>query len=181
MELLLSRKSFNKLTAPAPTSEQMDVLFQSALRAPDHASLKPWRYRVYEGKSLEELGELFLRASLISEPKLSEFQCQKIKQKPLRAPMVVVASVLIKEHPKVPEIEQILSGGASVQNLLMAAHFSEIGAMWRTGGLAYNLHLAGLLGMEENEKITGFIYLGQEEGVKRPVKYLNKDEFVTRI
>lgn len=180
LDLLLSRKSHNKLIAPAPTEEQLTKLFQCALRAPDHALLKPWRYRVFQGEALHELGDKFAQVAKIDDPEISELKLDKIKHKPLRAPMVIVASVQIVEHPKVPEIEQILSGGASVQNILMAAHFQGIGAMWRTGSLAFNDNLMQLLGLAENEKIIGFIYLGQEEGDKRVAKTLNIEDFVTR-
>ncbi len=95
--------------------------------------------------------------------------------------MVVVASVCVVEHPKVPEIEQHLSAGASVQNLLMAAHFQGIGAIWRTGSLAFNSHLMKLLEFSENESIVGFIYLGTEEGEKRKVKPFEMSDFVTRF
>lgn len=180
LDLLLSRKSHNKLIAPAPTEEQLTQLFQCALRAPDHALLKPWRYRVFQGEALNELGEKFAQAAKIDDPEITEVKLDKVKRKPLRAPMVIVASVEIVEHPKVPEIEQVLSGGASVQNILMAAHFQGIGAMWRTGSLAFNDNLMRLLGLAENEKIIGFIYLGQEEGDKRVAKELNIEDFVTR-
>ena len=179
LSILQARQSHNKLVDPAPNREQLEDMFKAALRAPDHALLRPWRYRVYEGKALSELGEHFLTASLNDEPELSDLKREKIRNKPLRAPMVIVASVLLQEHPKVPHVEQILSAGASVQNLLMAAHFQGIGAMWRTGSLAFNHHLMDLLGLEEDEVIVGFIYLGKEEGDKRRIKPLEIEAFVS--
>jgi nitroreductase len=180
IELLLSRQSHSKLIAPAPTDSQLDILFKAALRAPDHALLKPWRYRVFQGKSLHQLGEKFAEALAATAPQSSEEDLLKISQKPLRAPMVIVASVVITEHPKVPAIEQMLSGGASVQNLLMAAHFQGIGAMWRTGSLAYNRHLMDLLNFAEEEILLGFIYLGTEEGEKRNARPIDLAAHVTR-
>ena len=179
LSILQARQSHNKLVEPAPSRTQLDEMFKAALRAPDHALLRPWRYRVYEGEALSELGENFLQASLQEEPELSELKQEKIRNKPLRAPMVVVASVLLQEHPKVPHVEQILSAGASVQNLLMAAHFQGVGAMWRTGSLAFSHHLMDLLGLAEDEVIVGFIYLGTEEGDKRRIKPFELEEFVS--
>jgi nitroreductase len=181
IELLLSRKSHNKLIAPAPSQAQLDIMFKAAIRAPDHALLRPWRYRVYQGDSLGQLGELLAQAMQKSEPDVTQEKLNKIKLKPLRAPMVIVASVEIKEHKKVPRIEQILSAGASVQNLLMAAHFQGVGAMWRTGSLAFNQHLMDSLNFAETEEIVGFIYLGTEEGGKREAKAFDIDDFVTYV
>ncbi len=178
LDILLKRKSHNKLVLPAPTSKQVQDMMQAALRAPDHAQLKPWRYLIYRGESLKRLGEYFVRASLLKEPALSEDKQDRIANKPLRAPMVMIAIIRLVEHRKVPEIEQILSAGASVQNLIMAAHFMNIGAIWRTGDLAFNRQLMDELGLSSNESIAGFIYLGQEEGVKKAVPQIDQSDFV---
>jgi len=178
IDQLLSRKSHNRLIAPAPSHKEIKTMMQAALRAPDHALLKPWRYRIFSGDSLKQLGEHFVKASLDSDPELSSDKVEKIRNKPLRAPMVIVASVVIKPHPKVPDLEQILSAGASVQNLIMTAHFLNIGAIWRTGSLAFNRLLMDELGMSSNESIVGFIYLGQEQGEKKPVPFVDQQSFV---
>ena len=41
IENILSRNSISKLGEPYPTSEQMDLVYRAALRAPDHAWLRP--------------------------------------------------------------------------------------------------------------------------------------------
>jgi len=178
LKTLLSRKSHNKLTTPAPTEEQVRIMMQAALRAPDHAQLKPWCYRIFTGESLKKLSDHFVTASLTENPELSAEKIERIRNKPLRAPMVIVASVKVVEHRKVPEVEQILSAGASVQNLMMAAHFLQIGAIWRTGDLAFNRKLMDLIGLEANESIVGFIYLGQKLEDKKPVPDIDQADFV---
>ena len=178
IDKLLTRKSHNKLIAPAPTEEQVKQMIKLALRAPDHALLKPWRFQIYSGDSLIELGENFAKASQMADPEMTKEKLEKIKNKPLRAPMLIIASVVIESHPKVPEIEQYLSAGASVQNLLIGAHLINIGAMWRTGSLCFNRHLMELLGYESNEFIVGFIYLGHEDGEKRAPKHPELAKFV---
>jgi len=178
IEQLLSRKSHNRLIAPAPSEYQVEIMMQAALRAPDHALLKPWRYRIFTGDSLNLLGEKFVKASIEENSDLTDEKLAKIKNKPLRAPMLIIASVVIKSHPKVPDIEQILSAGASVQNLIMAAHFLNVGAIWRTGNLAFNRFLMKDLDMDTNESIVGFVYLGQEEGEKKPVPMVEQESFI---
>lgn len=178
---LLQRKSHNRLVQPAPTEDQLQLMFSAALRAPDHALLKPWRYRVYQGVALEKLGDMFLNASLMTDPNLAQEKQRRIKLKPLRAPMVVIASMIYIAHKKVPKTEQILSAGASIQNLLLAAHGLDIGAIWRTGSLAFDRNLMDAIDMSENESIMGFIYLGQEQGEKKPISHPDQKEFVEWI
>ena len=44
IETLLTRKSSPRLNEPSPSKEELELIFQTALRAPDHASLKPWKF-----------------------------------------------------------------------------------------------------------------------------------------
>ena len=42
---------------PGPDAAQRELLFRAALRAPDHAVLRPWRFLTIEGAGREHLGE----------------------------------------------------------------------------------------------------------------------------
>ena len=46
LELLVGRESAMKLASPGPDQDALDKMFQSALRAPDHGRLRPWRFVV---------------------------------------------------------------------------------------------------------------------------------------
>lgn len=160
LETLTNRVSCGLLEAPAPSKEEVDQLLLSALRAPDHKGLKPWKYQVYTGKGLDTLGEHFLQASMQTSDLLHEDIQNRLKNLPHRAPMVIVAIAKSNGHEKVPHIEEVVSTGAGVQNILLGAYEMGYGAYWRTGGLAYNDDLKLRLGMSMEETIVGFIYLG---------------------
>jgi len=155
----------------------LNNILRAALRAPDHAQLRPWRFLTISGVGREHLGELFARARLQEDPSLGTGDLEKVKGKPLRAPVLIVAIASIKEHPKVPEVEQILSTGAAVQNMLVAAFAQEVGAMWRTGSLTYNKVVTEGLGLVTGETIVGFLYLGEPEGSVKTIKELDIKEF----
>ena len=57
LDLLLNRVSVPRLVAPGPDAGQRELLFRAALRAPDHAQLRPWRFLTVEGEALAQLGE----------------------------------------------------------------------------------------------------------------------------
>ncbi len=61
---------------------------------------------------------------------------------------------------KVPEIEQLLSGGALCQNILLAAHAAGFGAVWLTGASAYSPGVKQALGVAVHDHVLGFISLG---------------------
>ncbi|USE35655.1 nitroreductase [Endozoicomonas sp. SCSIO W0465] len=178
IELLLERVSSPMLEAPAPTDQQLDVMFQAALRAPDHARLRPWRFLAVRDEAREALGELMAKVALEDQPDLSEDALARFRGMPLRAPMLVLAICPVKQHPKVPEIEQKMSLAAAVQSLLLAAYAQGVGAIWRTGALCYHPLMAKGLGLADNEQLMGFIYLGKPTGTKKKVPVLEVNQFV---
>ena len=61
---------------------------------------------------------------------------------------------------KIPEQEQILSGGAVCFSLLLGAQTLGFGAQWLTGWPAYDAEVARWLSVGEHERILGFIHIG---------------------
>lgn len=162
IDLLTTRVSCPRLQNPAPSAEKLDILFKAAARAADHAMLKPYRFlTISDQENLRALGALYRKASIEADNTLGLEQLERIENLPFRAPMIIVAIACCELHPKVPEIEQQLTAGAAVQNMINAAYASGVGAYWRTGALAYNPVVKQGLGLKSNESIIGYLYLGQ--------------------
>lgn len=164
LDALHRRSSVPKLSDPIPSQEMLENIYKAAFSAADHAVLKPWRFLVIKGDSRERLGKLFVEAGIAKNPSLDSAAIEKLRCKPLRAPLILVCISSFKAHPKVPEIEQDLSAGAATQNMLLAAFAQGLGAMWRTGSLAYDPIVKSGLGLSETEKIIGFLYIGTING-----------------
>lgn len=154
------RRSLSQLGLPAPDDATLARVFAAAGMAPDHRLLRPWRYLVITGDDLKRLGELFVQAVAGSDPARAVRDGERLRQMPLRAPMLIVAILARQAHPTVPDWEQWLSLGASVQNLLLALHGEGHAAMWRTGDLTEHPQVKAGLGLGEGECIGGFIYVG---------------------
>ncbi len=164
LDALHLRSSVPKLSDPLPSQVMLDNIYKAAFRAADHAVLRPWRFLIVKGDARRRLGELFVQAGLDGDAELDDSAVEKLRSKPLRAPLVLVCVSSYKPHPKVPEIEQDLSAGAAIQNMLVAAFAQGVGAMWRTGSLAYNPVVKSGLGLSSQEKIIGFLYIGTING-----------------
>ncbi len=154
------RVSVAQLTGPGPNQQQLVQIYQAAFRAPDHAWMRPWRYLTIKGQGLQKLGEVFAQAGINADAGLTAEKIAKLKHMPQRAPMMIVAIANIQPHAKVPAIEQRLAVAAGIQNMLTAAYALGLGAIWRTGDMAYNPDVMAALGLQDNEEILGFIYLG---------------------
>lgn len=179
-DFLLNRASEPRLEAPAPDTSVLDRAFACASRAPDHALLRPWRYLVIEGDDLNALGELFAAGYSDKGDKSDDKKLEKMRNKAQRAPMIIVGIASPKKHQKIPEVEQILSAGASMSFLGLALQDAGFGVMWRTGEMAYNPLVLEGLGLEEGESVTGFLYTGTVSATKPVVPRPELAEFVTR-
>lgn len=178
LQNILQRVSAPQLTGPDVTAEQLDTLIQAALRAPDHAWLRPSRYISVQREGRVALGEVFYQATPDRE-QLSPEKQQKIRNMAMRAPLVLVAVTKIVDHPKVPREELLLSTGAGIQNILSAAWAMGLGAIWRTGDLAYNSGVKQGLALADDEEIVGFIYVGHVNCKLKQPPELSSADFLT--
>lgn len=177
IDLLLNRNSYPKLQDPAPKGEQREKIFQAALRAPDHAMLKPWRFVVIEGDRRKTLGLDMADIMFASNPTATDAEMTKVQNTLRRAPLVIVAICKMIDHPKIPKIEQLLSTGCAIHQMLLAAEDLGFGGIWRTGVLAYHAGIAKLLGLQSDETIVGFLYLGTPAGERKVMHTLNTADF----
>ena len=148
------------LSEPAPDDKQLRLILKTALNAPDHGRLHPYRFISIRGDGRQKLSEIFGRATLMRDPDVESAYLKKQQDKPLRSPLIVVVVAKLIESPKIPEIEQMLSAGAAAHSVLLASNALGFGSIWLTGANAYDPFVCDELGLEENERIIGFIYIG---------------------
>lgn len=168
LDLLLTRESALKLEEPAPAEAELDRIFESAVRAPDHGRLRPWRFVVIEKAKRERFGELLAQVALRKDPNASDEMLGRERAKALRAPTIVVAAARVQKGHRIPEVEQIAATAAATQNIMLAAHAMGYGAMWKTGEPAYDAGVKTALGLEASDEIMGFLYLGTRTGGGAP-------------
>lgn len=169
LELLLGRDSALRLQEPGPDEAALDTIFRSALRAPDHGRLRPWRFIVIPRDRRERFGEVMAEALRRREPNAPPEALARERQKVLRAPVIIVVAAHTRPSDKIPEVEQIISTGAAAQNIMLAAHALGFGAMWRTGPAAYDATVKQAFGLEAGDAIIGFLYIGTRVGGSSPL------------
>jgi nitroreductase len=162
LETLLSRRSAPalQLREPGPSQSQIDAAIDAALTAPDHGALRPLRLVLIRGAARERLAELFVRRMLERDANVPPNKLDKARRMPVAAPLVIALGARVADSPKVPEIEQLLAAAAGVMNLLNAFHAQGFGAVWLTGGNAYDAQIARALQFAADERSLGFVYVG---------------------
>lgn len=167
------------LIEPAPDDSQLEQIFAVALSAPDHGRLRPYRFITIRGDARHKLADIFGRAIQQREPDVPAEYLQKQKDKPLRSPLIVVVVASLIRSPKIPEIEQMLSAGAAAHNVLLASNALGFGSIWLTGANAHDPGVCTELGLADNERIIGFIYLGTPELEIPPRELPDVRRFIT--
>jgi len=167
IELLLTRQSCPRLAEPGPDKEQLNMILDAGARVPDHGGLAPWEFVIVQGDGLARLGQVFVDAAINNEA--NEAMQIKALSMPLRAPMVIVVVAKLVEHVKIPEFEQVIAAGCATMAMQQAAFASGLGAIWRTGSVAFDPKVNEGLGLMENDQIVGFLYIGTPV-VKAPLK-----------
>ena len=179
LQFLQQRNSAPKLTAPAPSAEALEGIYRAALRAPDHAWLRPWRFITIAGDRRAAFGEVLEQCLLRRSPDADEAARDKARRAPLRAPLLLVPVVRLSEHPKVPAIEQRFSAACAAHAILLAAEACGYAGIWRTGDAAFDRNVMSSLGLGHHEEIIGFLYLGTRDGKAKPVPQLDPADFVS--
>lgn len=163
LALLKSRRSLKPdlMVEPGPSPAELDVLLTIASRVPDHKKLVPWRFIVFSGDARTGFGAKIAEACEAEEKMPpSSIRLETERKRLLRAPVVVAVISRVVDKPGAPEWEQILSAGASAMNLCIAANAMGYATCWLTEWIAYSPRVRAALGLEANERVAGFVYIG---------------------
>ena len=162
IDLLLSRRSVvaNLMEGPAPSAEDLREILEAGMRVPDHGRLVPWRFLLIRGDARNALGRVIGEAFRRDNPDVEEKRVELERKRLARAPVVVAVVSQVDKEAKIPEWEQVLSAGAACQNLLVAALSLGYAAQWLTEWYAYEPLLLDALGVRGDDRIAGFLYIG---------------------
>jgi len=162
LDALRTRRSIGKVQGDV-SDEQIRALIQAAVWAPNHHLTEPWRFIVLRGAARERLGHVWAHAAakktrLTGEER--ETFLRREAAKPARAPALIVVATRTDADPIVAA-EDFAATAAGVQNLLLAAQGLGLGAIWRTGELAYAPEIKAHLELDQSDRIVAIVYVGQ--------------------
>ena len=179
LDLMLTRESALKLESPGPSSAELDRIFESAVRAPDHGRLRPWHFVVIGEHQRAAFGALMADSLRRRDATVSDAELQRERDKAFRAPVIVVVAAKVRKGHKIPEIEQLASASAAAQTIMLAAPALGYGAVWKTGAPAYDPTVKTALGLNEDDDIIGFLYIGTRVGGLSPIPRPVARDFVS--
>ena len=165
---MLRRRSHSSVGDDAPSDKELLRAIEVAGTVADHAALRPWRVIAIRGEARERVGRAIAEGAEAAGP-----DAEKLARKPLRAPLLLAIVVSPRPSAKVPDWEQeaVASGVAHALSLLLDE--AGWGVMWRTGPYTRTAAVHRAHGLEPDERLLGWLYVGarpeKKSGRRSPV------------
>jgi len=160
LDALLGRYSVGPrhLVEPGPGDEQLRLMVEAALRAPDHGELLPFRFKIVRGEARARMAILFAEAARRAGK--DEANAAIDAKRALRPPVTVAVIARIDlGHTLVPAHEQWACVGGALANFLSAAHLLGFGGKMLSGAKVRDPAIAAAF-CEPGETLLGWIALG---------------------
>ena len=161
--------------------EQVELLLNNAIWAPNHGMTQPWRFVVINGEAKEKLA-LIAHSAMVEGKSSEEINPMKVQRMVDRigAASVIIAIIHHRDRTsKVPEWEEVAAIGAAVQNLHLSAHAYGLAGFWATPGILHHPSLVHFLSLEEGQTCLGLFYVGyplnhELKSHRKPIEYVAK-------
>ncbi len=151
-----------RLVAPGPTAEELNLIFTAAAQAPDHGSIRPWRFIVVPQEKREALGQALMQALQARDVNASKAELTAAYEKAFRAPCLVLG---VLNHspskPQVPISERLISLGCAIQNMVLIAEAMSIGSGITSGQAMSAQSIRELFRLKPDEESICYLAFGQ--------------------
>jgi nitroreductase len=159
LEAIENRRSVRQFTDEPVTADELELLFEAARWAPSGLNNQPWRFMGITDRSL-----------IADLSKLTRYRG-----------VVAGASALIAVFLDAAEMydrtKDLMSAGAAVQNILLAACDMGLGTCWLGEILARRADVEGLLETPDDLEFVALVAVGRpvprmRSGVRHPLEKL---------
>jgi nitroreductase len=161
--------------------EIVEDVLNNAIWAPTHGKTQPWRFQVFMNDSRAELSSFL--SNLYSEQfkgdLFNEVKFNKLKNRPLQSPVVIVVTMTPDPNNRISELEEVEAVACAIQNMYLTCTAYGIGGFWSTPKLMYTPEMNEFLELKDGEKCLGLFYMGYPtidwpKGQRKPIEYLTQ-------
>ncbi|MCT4622843.1 MAG: nitroreductase [Schleiferiaceae bacterium] len=162
----------DKFTGNTIDDSLVEKMLEAAHWAPTHGNTEPWQFKVFTGAGKDVLFKFLKEWHL--ENGDNEIKIEKTRKRIYATSHIISIAMKRGDNPKIPEIEELLAVGAAVQNMWLVAQAQGLGAYWSTGARAFHPKMKAFLGLGEQDKSLGFLYVGEKAVKDLPGHRLTK-------
>jgi nitroreductase len=185
LEMIRTRRSIGLVKQDPVPKELIEQIIEAGTYAPNHFRTEPWRFFVLTGEGRNKLGQVFEDITKLENaddtPDSLISKLEKAKKNPLRAPVIIAVGIEPSDNKNVVLAEEYGAVNSAIQNMLLAAHSLGLGAVWRTGKIAYHEKVREFFGLSATGGVLAFIYLGYPDMEPKPAKKTPFDQLTTWI
>ncbi len=166
IEIIKNRRNTKAFTDSEVPDEDIKILLDAAVWAPNHRNTEPWRFVVIrknaEMKSRIAEGLVRLQEKM-SDIKLPEDHKQLIYDGVFASPTLIFVFSLIGDTDEITE-ENYGAVCCAIQNIQLVAESMDLSVGWSTGRMCKISNLDEIFGItEEGLKIAGVLTVGYAE------------------
>lgn len=160
LEMLTSRVSVDEVIEPAPPREELQEILQTAMSAPDHGKMRPWRFVLIEGEFRKKFADMMGKAMASQKHPVPEEKIEKRQKKFSTTPLIIAVGMHLEKDAKIPLVEQQMAAAAATMNVMNAFYARGYGALWISGDMTYNKKIRKKLGFAAPHQLAGYILVG---------------------
>ncbi|GBF25338.1 putative NAD(P)H nitroreductase YdjA [bacterium MnTg02] len=182
LERVLTRRSLSpmRLVEPGPTQKEIELMVSAALTAPDLGAVRPWRFISIDQAARDEITKIVSEAKARRGSNGRGSAVESERGHGARAPVqIAIIACLDPEHVDVPILQQYISVGAALQNMLLSADILGYGAMILSGDEMRDPDVIKALNVRWNEKLVALVCLGTCPRPAKPKRRLKVADHLT--
>lgn len=171
LAVILERRSASPrfLSPPVPDADQIGVMARAAASAPDHKQLRPYRFLIIPEAHRPHLAAAFRAAKLERDPASSAEDLESAAGKAFRGPLLIAVVLrILRDHPRVSVSDQMLTAGAAIDNMMLAASAMGFASCLRSGGSATSRKVREALHLAADEDLAAFLLVGTPSRSRGP-------------
>jgi len=170
-EIIERRRSIKKFTDRAVSREEIEMLLDAAILAPNHRLTRPWRFYVLGPESRYAYGLALgeRKARKLTDPEAARSLREMVAEEHRRLPCMIAVAVVQSENPEIRE-EDYAAAMMGVQNIALAAVALGLGTHIKTGGVMGDAAARTAAGVGENERIVAVVNVGEPAELPPPRK-----------
>lgn len=171
------------------TGEKVDdaiirQMLENANWAPTHKLTEPWRFIVFTGNGIQKLAEeqsALYRQVTTAKGTYAEDRYQNLLTKPKLSSHIIAIAMKRDEKKSLPEIEEIGAVYCAIENMYLTASAYDVGCYLSTGGIAHWEEAKPLFNLAPEDKLIGFLHVGNIKGPVPDSRRKPIDEKVTWV
>jgi nitroreductase len=176
------RHSYRSFTDEPVERGLLERVLNAARLAPSAMNSQPWRFHVATGAKRDALIKTMQRTTVYLDDYLASMGQEEMIEDATafatnlgNAPVVIAVSVP-REANEMAELNTLISAGAAIENLLLAATAYGLATCSITSSYWVRDQLAGVLGVRSEEVVVALIVLGH--GTGRPSAPVHEADIV---